>query len=1230
MLKRLLPLVLVSMLLFSEVAEALNVGSTLDWAGRRQDGYGDIDHLTDGDLSSYGRWSAWAAPTSSGWWSEFVIRDVDSTTVPSIDFYVKSVKSEYATAPGVTFTVYSRTGEALGTSLMPVGTTGVHTISGPFTNPGYVRMYVPYGFTVELYEMVAATRPMGATIPNQQRVALWVYPHDQAVEITWLKPRDTQQVTGYAVYWSGDYGHTWSRTSVGATTFSHTVTGLTNGHTYMFKVIPMGPTSDAESGNPPTIRYAVPMQSGALLGAEPSKSSRAENMKAATDGNLATAATLLGPDGYLEYTIMGDITIRGVKFHMPEPGGATMLVILYDGAGVEVSRVGTFDRPHYIVFPNSLTGVKRIRFQLSYGASLLIHEVDVLTSDPADVTPPSAPSNVRLTEFGPYHRTIAWDPIADPDLDTYLLQTRIIGQSWGTSAEPLGTVTTHTRAEYFYPQGISPYYGYEYRILARDKAGNVSAVSNTVTYWPGEDMTLPPLPTEVTASNGEGQATLTWVAQMSSSLQGFRVYRSTDAGVTWTSVGSVGKTTNTYTVTGLADGVSYHFAVTALGPNGYESAKAVVGPVVLTSPIPITISLPDGSVWDPSQPIGGTAPSGATITIRFIKECTGESWMVTLPVNDDGNWSYTPPDLPDCTYSVTPSVGTVTGPTVQFIVDTTPPVVTPSVPEMPPTGWYTGPVTVILDVSDGTIGTGVSGIEYSTDGGATWHTSPPSGIPVTQDGTTTIWHRATDSAGNTSAPGSVTIGIDTTAPVLSPSFDSSTGTLSPGASDGTSGVGPIECSVNGGPWVDCSNGLPLPGDGIYTIIIRCRDNAGNPAEDVITIIVDRTPPTAEYSGIPNECESSVSPLITVTDATSGISQVTITLDGQPYESGTPVTVPGEHVVQVIAVDNADNTTTISIPFTVCDVTQLTLIAEPGQYSDPTVMRAVLTGYNGSKPGETITFAVDGEIVGSATTGADGMATLSYPIPLPEGSYPVLATFSGNPSRFMLPAEASAALLVEPENASLSFTGGASLLAAQVTQADDGYHGDLSLTQVQFQVTRLNPDGTATELPAYVVPVQGDGTASTPANLPEGFYRIAVSLIGNGYFIAPPVTDSEIVVSDGKGFTIGGASWGSGKDQLTFEVRPGQDPRKSAVTGTLNLRTTGLELKMTQFDWLVVTPTAAQFEGRSGEYTVRVGLVTGQGKKPGRITITVWQDGVVVYSVIDQPVTGSLQTHQAGH
>lgn len=100
------------------------------------------------------------------------------------------------------------------------------------------------------------------------------------------------------------------------------------------------------------------------------------------------------------------------------------------------------------------------------------------------------------------------------------------------------------------------------------------------------------------------------------------------------------------------------------------------------------------------------------------------------------------------------------------ITETTAPETTATLNPLTPdgaNGWHTSDVAVTLAASDSC--SGVTGTEYSTDGGANWQPYAGS-FGISHEGTTTILYRSTDRAGNVETARSLTIKIDKTAPTV--------------------------------------------------------------------------------------------------------------------------------------------------------------------------------------------------------------------------------------------------------------------------------------------------------------------------------------------------------------------------------------------------------------------------------------------------------------------------------
>ncbi len=311
---------------------------------------------------------------------------------------------------------------------------------------------------------------------------------------------------------------------------------------------------------------------------------------------------------------------------------------------------------------------------------------------------------------------------------------------------------------------------------------------------------------------------------------------------------------------------------------------------------------------------------------------------------------------PTCTYAPGDGTGTVafwaestygdssTQASVAWKVDTTAPVLTPSVPSPDgQNGWFvTTPVSVDASGSDAT--SGLASLQCRADNGA-WQ-SPP--VAVTGDGTHTVDCQAVDNAGNVSTWSS-TVKVDTTAPTASPATSGTPGTngwytspatVQANASDAASGVALVKHQVDGGAWQD-GESVTLS-DGVHTLQFQVVDNAGNvTTTSAQTIKVDATAPTLMPS-IPVLDGNNgwyVSPPVNVdasgSDATSGLASVQCRVDGGAWQS-PPVSVTGDgsHTVDCQAEDNAGNVSTwsqtVKVDATAPDLAPAATAASNGQ------------------------------------------------------------------------------------------------------------------------------------------------------------------------------------------------------------------------------------------------------------------------------------------------------------
>jgi len=163
--------------------------------------------------------------------------------------------------------------------------------------------------------------------------------------------------------------------------------------------------------------------------------------------------------------------------------------------------------------------------------------------------------------------------------------------------------------------------------------------------------------------------------------------------------------------------------------------------------------------------------------------------------------------------------------------DTTPPVTTAMLPA--PTGlhgWYRGPVVINFNASDDL--SGVVMTELSRDDQQTWEPLPCGGLKLKDDGIHNVFAFSNDLAGNPETPIPIltTVKIDSTAPVTTVTTKTIKGisvVVLFAASDNLSGVARTEYSLDNGLHWKTGTTLVLNQDGVYTVLFRSIDVAGN-------------------------------------------------------------------------------------------------------------------------------------------------------------------------------------------------------------------------------------------------------------------------------------------------------------------------------------------------------------------------------------------------------------------
>ena len=283
---------------------------------------------------------------------------------------------------------------------------------------------------------------------------------DRQITLTWTAPVDNGGValTGYAVQRSADGGRTWTNAlTTGPSTVTATITGLSNGVAYVFRV---AATNSAGTGAASTWVTSAPV-------APPAAPASVAAVA------MATGATL----NWVAPSDDGGAAIVGYRIEQSTDGGATWGSTVQLGAVVQAQslRKRAFDDAGL----STSTSLQVTGLQTGRSYIFRVQAYSVVGMSPWNqiaVTaglPPTTPGAPQVTPL----QTIAvvtWAPSTAAGAPTYTVQRSADGgRTWVT-------VTT-TSATTFTDNGLTSGTVYSYRIIAEYAGMNSSASQATAT-----------------------------------------------------------------------------------------------------------------------------------------------------------------------------------------------------------------------------------------------------------------------------------------------------------------------------------------------------------------------------------------------------------------------------------------------------------------------------------------------------------------------------------------------------------------------------------------------------------------------------------------------------------------------------------------------------------------------------------------------------------------------------
>jgi predicted phage tail protein len=451
-------------------------------------------------------------------------------------------------------------------------------------NDNTYTFWLAAGKTVES-ERVSATPLAAVNVPGTP-AGLNAAPGDQQVTLSWDPPAPDSglQVSGYNIYEGtrpgGETGTPVNSSLVTST--SYPVTGLTNGSTYYFTVKAVSSSGNAvnQVGNGETEG-----QASCEVSATPVTVPGEPAGLTATPGDQQVTLSWSAPASDGGSPVGGYNIYEGTS-----PGGET-------GTPVNSSLVTSTSYP-VTGLTNGSTYYFTVKAVNAQGLGAASGEVLAVP-----VTAPGAPAGLTATP-GDAKVTLTWSaPPSDGGSPVTGYNVYVATSADFTDAGVVPGVTGTALAVIDLVNG-TPYY---FRVTAVNKVGE-SQPSSVMLATP---VTVPAAPAGLTAVVGNAQVTLKWATPASdggSPVTGYDLYVGTTANFNGT-VPLAKVTSNTVTVTGLANGATYYFRVTAVNKVGEGPASNEVPAT------PRTV---------PEAPAGLTAtPHNSKVTLTWTAPASG-------------------------------------------------------------------------------------------------------------------------------------------------------------------------------------------------------------------------------------------------------------------------------------------------------------------------------------------------------------------------------------------------------------------------------------------------------------------------------------------------------------------------------------------------------------------------------------------------------------------------------
>jgi len=422
-----------------------------------------------------------------------------------------------------------------------------------------------------------------ATSPPAAPATLTAKAGNTAIALTWAPVAGANSYKVYRQSSTGAWGG--ALVTVTAPITGYTDTSRTNGTNYTYRVTAVN--SGGESTPSPTAS-ATPSSAFPLTPSSLKASSGGASVKLTWTANKTT------PAGYRIYRENSDGTW---------PGTPTASV-----GATATSYTDAYLSP-------GTTYVYRVS---AYTSSSEGAPANPVSAVPAKPPVPTTPGNLTATP-GPAQVSLSWTASTSQGLlgGYYVFRMNANGTWNSTPTATVGAATTS-----YTDTNLTPGTKYTYKVQAYDAYGQVSSFSSTASATP----TYPPPPNPpagLTAAGSSSTVSLSWSAVTGAAA--YRVYRQNADG-TWpsTALATVNSPSTAYRDTGLTDGTSYTYRVTAVDIYGQQSQPS---PTASATPLAV-----------PGAPTGVSATGGNQLVTLQWQAVSGATAYRVYRQNADGTW----------------------------------------------------------------------------------------------------------------------------------------------------------------------------------------------------------------------------------------------------------------------------------------------------------------------------------------------------------------------------------------------------------------------------------------------------------------------------------------------------------------------------------------------------------------------------------------------------------------